>query len=161
MRAAIVSCGGLCPGINTVIRELTLSILRYGASRIFGIQHGYRGFYEENWRDLTADDVESIHKIGGSILGSSRGGFDLVKIVDAIETRRIDHVYVIGGDGTIMGCQKIYEEVKRRNLMCCVVSVPKTIDNDIAIIDRSFGMFLFSLAFSFYFFADLFPRVLP
>lgn len=73
------------------------------------------------------------------MLGSSRGGFDLTKIVDAIETRNIDQVYVIGGDGTIMGCKKIYDEVRRRGLKIAVVSVPKTIDNDIAVIDRSFG----------------------
>lgn len=144
VRAVIVSCGGLCPGINSVIGELTLCLYQYGASRVFGVQHGYRGFYNNHWRDLTAEDVEGAHKLGGSILGSSRGGFDLQKIVDAIETRDIDMVFVIGGDGTIMGCNKIFQEVKRRRLKTAVVSVPKTIDNDIAVIDRSFGMFLSS-----------------
>lgn len=141
VRAAIVTCGGICPGINTVIRELTMSLLRYGAAKVFGVQHGYRGFYGEHWRDLTAESVDGIHKLGGSVLGSSRGGFDVVKIVDAIETRDIDQVYVIGGDGTIMGCQKIFHEIKHRRLKTSVVSVPKTIDNDIAIIDLSFGAF--------------------
>ena len=74
------------------------------------------------------------------MLGSSRGGFDLTRIVDAIETRSIDQVYIIGGDGTIMGCEKIFREVQRRKMKTCIVSVPKTIDNDIPIIDRSFGM---------------------
>lgn len=141
IRAAIVTCGGICPGINTVIREITTCLTQYGASKIFGVPHGYRGFYSGRWRELTLDDVEEKHKIGGSMLGNSRGGFDLEKIVDAIETRNIDHVYIIGGDGTIIGCKKIYDEIRRRGLKIAVVSVPKTIDNDIAIIDRSFGMF--------------------
>lgn len=139
VRAAIVSCGGICPGINSVIRELTLCLFQYRADKVFGVQHGYRGFYKDNWVELSTDMVESIHKLGGSILGSSRGGFDLVRIVDAIETRKIDQVYVIGGDGTIMGCAKIYHEIRRRGLKIAVVSVPKTVDNDIAVIDRSFG----------------------
>lgn len=141
VRAAIVSCGGICPGINTVIREITASLVQYGASKIFGVPHGYRGFYSYRWRELTLGDVEEAHKVGGSMLGSSRGGFDLQKIVDAIEIRNIDHVYIIGGDGTIMGCEKIYNEIKRRCLKTAIVSVPKTIDNDIAIIDRSFGAY--------------------
>eukprot|EP00178_Gracilaria_changii_P018459 TRINITY_DN527_c0_g1_i4.p1 TRINITY_DN527_c0_g1~~TRINITY_DN527_c0_g1_i4.p1 ORF type:complete len:465 (+),score=80.01 TRINITY_DN527_c0_g1_i4:180-1397(+) len=139
VRAAIVSCGGICPGINTVIKEITLTLLRYGASKVFGVRHGYRGFYSSHWQELNADNVQGLNKRGGSVLGSSRGGFDLERIVDAIETRRIDQVFVIGGDGTIMGCHKIFEEVVRRRLKTSVVSIPKTIDNDIAIIDRSFG----------------------
>lgn len=139
VRAAIVSCGGICPGINSVIRELTLCLFQYKADKVFGVHYGYRGFYQGNWTELSAEVVENIHKQGGSILGSSRGGFDLIRIVDAIETRKIDQVYVIGGDGTIMGCTKIYHEIRRRGLKIAVVSVPKTIDNDIAIIDRSFG----------------------
>lgn len=142
VRAAIVSCGGICPGINSVIRELTLCLFQYKAAKVFGVRHGYRGFYQGNWIEITPEDVELLHKVGGSMLGSSRGGFDLIQIVDAIETRRIDQVYVIGGDGTIMGCTKIYHEIRRRGLKVSVVSVPKTIDNDIAIIDRSFGAFL-------------------
>lgn len=136
-----MSCGGICPGINTVIRELTMCLLRYGASSIFGVRNGYRGFYSHNWVELTEETVKNIHKEGGTILGSSRGGFDSMKIVDAVETRKIDQLYVIGGDGTIMGCNKIYNEITRRGLKCAVVSIPKTIDNDIAVIDRSFGMF--------------------
>lgn len=139
VRAAIVSCGGICPGINTVIRELTTSLFQYGASKVFGVEHGYRGFYQGRWRELNLRDVEELHKVGGSMLGTSRGGFDLEKIADAIETRNIDHVYIIGGDGTIMGCQTLYNEIRRRGLRTAIVSVPKTIDNDIAVLDRSFG----------------------
>lgn len=139
VRAAIVSCGGICPGINSVIRELTLCLFQYNAAKVFGVRHGYRGFHKEHWIEITPEDVELLHKTGGSMLGSSRGGFDLMRIVDAIETRGIDQVYIIGGDGTIMGCTKIYHEIRRRGLKTAIVSVPKTIDNDIAVIDRSFG----------------------
>lgn len=141
VRAAVVSCGGICPGINTVIKEVTLCLFRYGASKVFGVRHGYRGFYNSHWQELTEENVVGLNKMGGSVLGSSRGGFDLERIVDAIETRRIDQVYVIGGDGTIMGCHKIFEEVVRRRLKTSIISIPKTIDNDIAVIDRSFGTF--------------------
>lgn len=116
-----------------------MCLFQYNAAKVFGVRYGYRGFYSDNWSELTLKDVELAHKKGGSILGNSRGGFDLLKIVDAIETRSIDQVYVIGGDGTIMGCQKIYHEIRRRGLHTAVVSVPKTIDNDIPVIDRSFG----------------------
>ncbi len=103
------------------------------------LSHRYRGFFGEHWLEITKDDVEDKHKVGGTMLGSSRGRFDLMRIVDAIETREIDQVYVIGGDGTIMGCQQIFHEVQRRKLKTSIVSVPKTIDNDIPVIDRSFG----------------------
>lgn len=139
VRAAIVSCGGICPGINTVIREVTLCLHQYDVGAVLGVQHGYRGFHRETWRTITRADVEGMHKVGGTMLGSSRGGFDLMRIVDAIETREIDQVYVIGGDGTIMGCQKIFHEVRRRGMKTAIISIPKTIDNDVAVIDRSFG----------------------
>lgn len=141
VRAAIVSCGGICPGINTVIREITLCLHQYDVSAVFGVQHGYRGFSGEHWKRITRDDVEGMHKVGGTMLGSSRGGFDLQRIVDAIETRSIDQLYVIGGDGTIMGCQQIFREVQRRKLKTSVISIPKTIDNDVPVIDRTFGMY--------------------
>eukprot|EP00186_Timspurckia_oligopyrenoides_P004198 CAMPEP_0182445384 /NCGR_PEP_ID=MMETSP1172-20130603/3525_1 /TAXON_ID=708627 /ORGANISM="Timspurckia oligopyrenoides, Strain CCMP3278" /LENGTH=502 /DNA_ID=CAMNT_0024641149 /DNA_START=56 /DNA_END=1561 /DNA_ORIENTATION=- len=140
VRAAIVSCGGICPGINTVIREIVACLWsEYGVRCIFGIPNGYRGFYSGNWRQLDPDTVSSIHKLGGSVLGSSRGGHDTMKIMDAIEVRGINMVYIIGGDGTIKGAKKIEEEARLRGLKLSVVSVPKTIDNDIPVIDRSFG----------------------
>eukprot|EP00184_Porphyridium_aerugineum_P008157 CAMPEP_0184692966 /NCGR_PEP_ID=MMETSP0313-20130426/1292_1 /TAXON_ID=2792 /ORGANISM="Porphyridium aerugineum, Strain SAG 1380-2" /LENGTH=550 /DNA_ID=CAMNT_0027150903 /DNA_START=54 /DNA_END=1706 /DNA_ORIENTATION=+ len=140
VRAAIVSCGGLCPGINTVIREITECLCKeYGVTTVFGVPNGYRGFYSGNWMQLDRNTVRGIHKLGGSVLGSSRGGFDTTRIVDAIEVRGINMVFIIGGDGTIKGAQTIQEECVRRKLKISVVSVPKTIDNDIPIIDRSFG----------------------
>jgi len=140
VKAAIVTCGGLCPGLNTVIRELTECLrYQYGVVDIFGVLQGYRGFYSKEWIRLDPERVDAIHKLGGTILGSSRGGFDLNKIVDAIVQRGIHQVYVIGGDGTIRGAAQLSEECRRRKLRVTVASIPKTIDNDIPIIDKSFG----------------------
>ncbi|KAA8491541.1 ATP-dependent 6-phosphofructokinase 7 [Porphyridium purpureum] len=140
VRAAIVSCGGLCPGINTVIREIVGCLQKeYGVDTVFGIPNGYRGFYNGSWKELNEETTRGIHKLGGSILGSSRGGHDTQKIVDALEVRGINMVFIIGGDGTIRGADKIQLEARRRRLKMSVVSIPKTIDNDIPVIDHSFG----------------------
>ncbi|GJQ09226.1 hypothetical protein GpartN1_g1017.t1 [Galdieria partita] len=140
VKAAIVTCGGLCPGLNTVIRELTECLsYQYGVVDIFGVLQGYRGFYSKEWIHLTTEKVDNIHKMGGTVLGSSRGGFDLNKIVDSIVQNGINQVYVIGGDGTIRGAAALSEECRRRKLQVTVASIPKTIDNDIPIIDKSFG----------------------
>ncbi|RCV16106.1 hypothetical protein SETIT_3G111200v2 [Setaria italica] len=138
--AAIVTCGGLCPGLNTVIRELVCGLHdMYGVTSVLGIEGGYKGFYARNTVELTPRSVNDIHKRGGTVLGTSRGGQDTAKIVDSIQDRGINQVYIIGGDGTQKGAASIHEEVRRRGLRCAVVGVPKTIDNDIAVIDKSFG----------------------
>ncbi|KAL6842227.1 hypothetical protein ACP4OV_027875 [Aristida adscensionis] len=138
--AAIVTCGGLCPGLNTVIRELVCGLHdMYGVPSVAGIQGGYRGFYARDTVELTPRSVNGIHRRGGTVLGTSRGGQDTAKIVDSIQDRGINQVYIIGGDGTQRGAAAIADEVRRRGLRCAVVGVPKTIDNDIAVIDRSFG----------------------
>nr|ACG35405.1 6-phosphofructokinase 2 [Zea mays] len=140
VNAAIVTCGGLCPGLNTVIRELVCGLYdMYGVSSVVGIEGGYKGFYSKNTVALTPKSVNDIHKRGGTVLGTSRGGHDTAKIVDCLQDRGINQVYIIGGDGTQKGASVIYEEVRRRGLKCSVVGVPKTIDNDIAVIDKSFG----------------------
>ncbi|CAA7408744.1 unnamed protein product [Spirodela intermedia] len=140
VRACIVTCGGLCPGLNTVIREIVCGLSHmYGVTRILGIEGGYKGFYARNTIPLTAKYVNDIHKRGGTVLGTSRGGQDTTKIVDSIQDRRINQVYIIGGDGTQKGASVIFEEIVRRGLKVSVVGIPKTIDNDIAVIDRSFG----------------------
>ncbi|XP_058722341.1 ATP-dependent 6-phosphofructokinase 6-like [Vicia villosa] len=140
VQAAIVTCGGLCPGLNTVIRELVCGLHHmYGVTRVLGIEGGYKGFYSRNTIALTPSSVNGIHKRGGTILGTSRGGHDTNKIVDSIQDRGINQVYIIGGDGTQKGASVIFEEVRRRGLKCSVVGIPKTIDNDIPIIDKSFG----------------------
>ncbi|XP_074280895.1 ATP-dependent 6-phosphofructokinase 6-like [Silene latifolia] len=138
--ACIVTCGGLCPGLNTVIRELVCGLdYMYGVKRIIGIDGGYKGFYSRNTITLTPKSVDHIHKRGGTILNTSRGGYVLSKIVDSIQDRGINQVYIIGGDGTQKGASVIYQEIRKRGLKCSVVGIPKTIDNDIPVIDRSFG----------------------
>ncbi|XP_010438324.1 PREDICTED: ATP-dependent 6-phosphofructokinase 1 isoform X2 [Camelina sativa] len=138
--ACIVTCGGLCPGLNTVIREIVCGLsYMYGVKRILGIDGGYRGFYARNTIHLDTNTVNDIHRSGGTILGTSRGGHDTTKIVDSIQDRGINQVYIIGGDGSQKGAAAIFEEIRRRKLKVAVAGIPKTIDNDIPIIDRSFG----------------------
>ncbi|KAI3756003.1 hypothetical protein L1987_55815 [Smallanthus sonchifolius] len=140
VHAAIVTCGGLCPGLNTVIREIVCALYHmYGVTRVLGIDGGYRGFYSKNTVTLTPKVVNDIHKRGGTIIGTSRGGHDKPKIVDSIQDRGINQVYIIGGDGTQKGAAVIYQEVRKRGLKAVVAGIPKTIDNDIPVIDKSFG----------------------
>ncbi|OWM79430.1 hypothetical protein CDL15_Pgr022842 [Punica granatum] len=140
VRACIVTCGGLCPGINTVIREIVCGLnYMYGVDDILGIEGGYRGFYSKNTLNLTPKVVNHIHKHGGTFLQTSRGGHDTKKIVDNIQDRGINQVYIIGGDGTQRGAALIYKEVEKRGLPVAVAGIPKTIDNDISVIDKSFG----------------------
>ncbi|CAN1219208.1 ATP-dependent 6-phosphofructokinase 3 [Linum perenne] len=140
VKACIVTCGGLCPGLNTVIREIVSTLYSmYGVKKVLGIDGGYKGFYARNTIDLTLKVVNDIHKRGGTILGTSRGGHDTQKIVDSIQDRGINQVYIIGGDGTQKGASVIYEEVRKRGLKVAVAGIPKTIDNDIPVIDKSFG----------------------
>ncbi|GKV03507.1 hypothetical protein SLEP1_g15796 [Rubroshorea leprosula] len=140
VHACIVTCGGLCPGLNTVIREIVCGLYHmYGVTRVLGIDGGYKGFYSKNTITLTPKVVNDIHKRGGTILGTSRGGHSKSKIVDSIQDRGINQVYIIGGDGTQKGAAVIYEEIRRRGLKVSVAGIPKTIDNDIPVIDKSFG----------------------
>jgi 6-phosphofructokinase 1 len=142
--AGIVTCGGLCPGLNDVIRAITRCLwYRYGVRQISGFRFGYHGLLQENKlpvMDLNPDTVDDIHKIGGTVLGSSRGGGERTsEIVDTIERLDINMLFPIGGDGTQRGALAITDEIERRNLKIAVVGVPKTIDNDLAFIQRSFG----------------------
>eukprot|EP00357_Protocruzia_adherens_P006944 CAMPEP_0115007088 /NCGR_PEP_ID=MMETSP0216-20121206/20935_1 /TAXON_ID=223996 /ORGANISM="Protocruzia adherens, Strain Boccale" /LENGTH=514 /DNA_ID=CAMNT_0002373891 /DNA_START=76 /DNA_END=1616 /DNA_ORIENTATION=- len=138
--AAVVTCGGLCPGLNVVIREIVMNLrYNYRVRRVYGIPFGYRGFYEEELIELTPHVVQDIHKAGGTVLGSSRGGFDLERILETIEERGINQLYIVGGDGTHRGIKVLFDEIAKRGLKVSVVGVPKTIDNDIPIIDKSFG----------------------
>ncbi|KAM3280832.1 ATP-dependent 6-phosphofructokinase 2 [Capsicum chacoense] len=140
VHAAVVTCGGLCPGMNTVIRELVVGLWElYGVHEIFGIKAGYRGFYSYEPVKLNPKMVDDWHKRGGTVLETSRGGFHLEKIVDAIQNHGFNQLYIIGGDGTMRGAVEIFEELKRRKLYISVVGIPKTVDNDVGIIDRSFG----------------------
>ncbi|KAL2338014.1 hypothetical protein Fmac_012460 [Flemingia macrophylla] len=142
VHACIVTCGGLCPGVNTVIREIVCGLYHmYGVNKVLGIEGGYRGFYSRNTIPLTPKDVNDIHKRGGTILGTSKGesGNDTTKIVDSIQDRGINQVYILGGDGTQRGASVIFEEIRRRGLKVSVVGIPESVDNDIPVIDKSFG----------------------
>uniref|UniRef100_A0A0D6QYS2 ATP-dependent 6-phosphofructokinase n=1 Tax=Araucaria cunninghamii TaxID=56994 RepID=A0A0D6QYS2_ARACU len=140
VRACIVTCGGLCPGLNTVIREIVCGLWHmYGVQDVLGIKDGYKGFYTYNTVPLNPKVVDDIHKRGGTVLGTSRGGHVTSKIVDSIQDRGINQVYIIGGDGTQRGASLIYEEIRRRGLKVAIAGIPKTVDNDVAIIDKTFG----------------------
>ncbi len=148
-RAGIVTCGGLCPGFNDVIRALVMELhFLYGVKKIVGFCSGYQGFIAKHKRpvlDLTPQYVSQINEHGGTILGSSRGQQDPVEMVDCLERMGINVLFVIGGDGTLRGAHAIAEEVANRAGKIAVVGIPKTIDNDINFIDQSFG---FQTAFS-------------
>lgn len=148
-KVAIVTCGGLCPGLNNVIRALVNQLYyRYGISRILGIKYGYEGFiskYNHPVVELTAPMVSDIHLSGGSFLGMSRGDQDVKEIVDTLEILNVNILFCIGGDGTLRGAHAIHEEIVNRKLKIGVAGIPKTIDNDIDLIQKSFG---FETAFS-------------
>ncbi|MDR0585299.1 MAG: ATP-dependent 6-phosphofructokinase [Treponema sp.] len=144
VHAGIVSCGGLCPGINDVIRAIVRCLwYRYGVTRISGIRYGYRGFLPESQfgvKELNPDSVDDIHKLGGTYLGSARGGGkEVSKIVDAMEKLNLNMLFTIGGDGTQHGTLDIAEEIDKRRLKIAMIGIPKTVDNDFSLIDRSFG----------------------
>ena len=144
VKAGICTCGGLCPGLNDVIRPVVRCLWnRYGVRDIRGFQFGYKGFFkDENYETipLNPENVDEIHKIGGSYLGTSRGGGMRTKdIVDTLQEKGINMLFVIGGDGTQHGALAISEEVEKRGYKCSVIGIPKTVDNDFLFIDRSFG----------------------
>ena len=144
VKAGICTCGGLCPGLNDVIRAVVRCLWnRYGVRDIRGFQFGYKGFFkDENYETipLNPENVDEIHKIGGSYLGTSRGGGMRTKdIVDTLQEKGINMLFVIGGDGTQHGALAISEEVEKRGYKCSVIGIPKTVDNDFLFIDRSFG----------------------
>ena len=148
-KVGIVTCGGLCPGLNNVIRSLVNELYyRYGISRVLGFKYGYEGFiskYNHPVVELTAPMVSEIHLNGGTFLGSSRGEQDVEKIVDTLEIMNINILFCIGGDGTLRGAHDIHKEIEKRKLKIGIAGIPKTIDNDIDLIQKSFG---FETAFS-------------
>jgi len=141
--SAIVTCGGICPGLNAVIRGIVvMNHFRYNNQRTLGIKYGYAGLVKENGFEvlyLTPSIVENKQLDGGTILGTSRGPQDSQKMVDRLVELGVNILYVIGGDGTQRGAMAIMEEIEKRNLKIAVIGIPKTIDNDINYIERSFG----------------------
>ncbi|CAJ2647405.1 ATP-dependent 6-phosphofructokinase 5, chloroplastic-like [Trifolium pratense] len=141
VKAAIVTCGGLCPGLNDVIRQIVLTLEIYGVTQIVGIPFGYRGFTDADLTEvqLSRKVVQNIHLSGGSLLGVSRGGPGVDEIVDSLEERGINMLFVLGGNGTHAGANAIHNECCKRRLKVSVIGVPKTIDNDILLMDKTFG----------------------
>ena len=144
-RAGIVTCGGLCPGLNNVIRSLFLELYySYGVKEVIGFRGGYCGLdpkCELEPVTITAKFVDHIHQQGGTILSSSRGPVDIGRAVDNLIARGVNILFTVGGDGTQRGANDLYQEAKRRGHALSVVGIPKTIDNDVGFVSRTFGFF--------------------
>lgn len=142
-RAGIVTCGGLCPGLNNVIRSLFLELHHgYGVAEVLGFRGGYQGLDPVRGLEpirLTSALVDAIHKDGGTALGTSRGPVDTGLAVDNLIRRGVNILFTIGGDGTQRGGNDLFQEAQRRGHPLAVVGVPKTIDNDVAFVSRTFG----------------------
>jgi len=144
-RAGIVTCGGLCPGLNNVIRSLFLELYYgYGVRDVLGFRGGYSGLDPKCGVEpvkITQQVVDDIHQKGGTILGTSRGPVDIPRAVDNLIARDINILFTIGGDGTQRGANDLYQEARRRGHALSVVGIPKTIDNDVGFVSRTFGFF--------------------
>ncbi len=142
-KAAVLTAGGLCPGLNDVIKFLTRTLRKqYGVRTVYGIRYGYRGLVPEYKLEplmLNDENVDDIHEVGGSILSSSRGRQDENTMVDTLERMGINMLFCIGGDGTLRCAHDIARVVQERKLAISVIGIPKTIDNDICFVDKSFG----------------------
>ncbi len=142
-RCAVVTCGGLCPGLNNVVRGLVQELRHgYGIRDVLGYRFGYEGITRSRQHAPTCLDdaaIADIHLLGGTVLGTSRGNQDPGEMVDQLLADQVDVLFVIGGDGTMRGAMALAAEIERRAVRIAVVGVPKTIDNDIEFIDRSFG----------------------
>ena len=141
--AAVLTCGGLSPGLNDVIRGIVMELWHgYGVREILGIRYGFEGLVLQNGHPplkLQPEAVSSIQSFGGTILGTSRGAQDINGLVEALSDLGVDILFAIGGDGTLKGASAIAAEIQRRGLRKSIIGIPKTIDNDIEYLDKSFG----------------------
>lgn len=139
----IVTCGGLCPGLNDVIRAIVIDLnQRYGVTDVLGFRYGYKGLTKDAQFPpvaLTPDSVDDIHHLGGTVLSSSRGPQDINEMIDVLLEKKVKILFTIGGDGTMRGASDIASRIKERGLDIAVVAIPKTIDNDINYVKMSFG----------------------
>ena len=144
-KVAIVTCGGLCPGLNNVIRSVYLQLhYHYGVPAVMGVRYGYSGFSSEASKApmwLNAEIVQNIHQFGGTLLGTSRGPVSADIIGDFLEQRGINVLFTVGGDGTQRGAHDVVTEIQRRKLQISMIGIPKTIDDDVQYVNRSFGYF--------------------
>jgi len=143
LKAALVTCGGLCPGLNNVIRSVVLTLYHnYGVRNILGIRYGFQGLvpeYGHSVLELTPDSVGGINEMGGTMLSSSRGPQDIEAMVDALERMNVGIFFMIGGDGTFRAAARLCDAIRQRGSKIAVIGIPKTIDNDINLLSRSFG----------------------
>jgi 6-phosphofructokinase 1 len=143
VRAGILTAGGLCPGLNDVIRSLVMTLYyRYRVQNIQGVRYGYQGLipaYGHSLMQLNPSTVAEIHQFGGTVLGSSRGNQSVEELVDSLERLNMNILFCIGGDGTLKGALYVSQEIQKRGLKISVIGIPKTIDNDISLVSRSFG----------------------
>ena len=143
LACGIVTCGGLCPGLNDVIRSIVLSLYHhYGVTKVYGFRFGYEGLVRQHGHEplkLTPDAISRIHEIGGTVLGSSRGPQDPAEMARTLGDMKIGILFAIGGDGTLRGAQKIAEEAARQGIVLSIIGIPKTIDNDISFVQKTFG----------------------
>ena len=142
-KLAIVTCGGICPGVNDVIRAIVMEAHHhYGVAATLGIRYGLRGFIPACRHDVlefTPRAVAEIHEFGGTILGSSRGPQPVDEIVDALERLNISVLVMIGGIGTLRAASAIQGEIAARGISVAIVCIPKTVDNDIHFVSPTFG----------------------
>jgi 6-phosphofructokinase 1 len=142
-KVGIVTCGGLCPGLNDVVRSLFLELhYAYGVKEVYGFRGGYQGLDPERGEEpllLTPKLVDGIHKKGGTMLGTSRGPVDTGLAVKNLVSRGIKILFTVGGDGTQRGGNALFQEAKKQGYSLSVVGIPKTIDNDVAFVWRTFG----------------------
>jgi len=133
----------MSPGINNVIRAVVMGLYyRYGVREIAGIRYGFQGLVPKYGHEpvtLTPDMVKDIHSLGGSILSSSRGSQDIATMVDTLCEMNVNIFFCVGGDGTMRAAGRITEEIRKRNIKMGVIGIPKTIDNDLNLIDKTFG----------------------
>ena len=143
LKCGIVTCGGLCPGLNDVTRSIVLSLYHhYGVKKVHGFRFGYEGLvhrYGHKPLELMPDTVNRINELGGTILGSSRGPQDPAEMAKTLADLKVGILFAIGGDGTLRGAQKIAEEAGRQGLALSVIGIPKTIDNDVSYVQKTFG----------------------
>ena len=140
VKAAIITTGGLCPGTNVIIRELTMSLhFNYKVKQILGVKFGFKGLTEGDWIELTPAFAKSIHHQGGSVLGGGRKDCDIEKIVATLKKEGINQLYIIGGNGSLKAVESLYKKIRDLKLPISLCSIPRSLANDVPIIDKSFG----------------------